>query len=356
MARLSLLGSLLVSIGLAATFPTLAIGDEAKVEIFDDWRLECSADAACILFTLSAAEDGAKPLYRLRLEQASAKSGELNLAFDVNGPRPDVSRAMQWRFDASAPMVLPSGDYQAFGHPGAFFLIAPALFAPMLTNILRGDELEISYLDALAEPYDARFSLRGVSAAFNRLGQLQTGGKPDAPAQQWRIVQPTNLAPVPEPPRSAAVAELGVPQAVSEMHHAKGGCEERGTDHMRRFESITGVLSQTSTIFAIPCTAGPTGVTYRVYIRDSGEIGGLEAATFALYDPRFGWVGAELLDDVSIDPITLTLTASSKKPSSHHCSYKASWVWLNYAFKLQSLSAPEHCAGDRPQGWREVYP
>lgn len=65
---------------------------------------------------------------------------------------------------------------------------------------------------------------------------------------------------------------------------------------------IIAAVSQVATLYAIACTAGGSHVTYRLYLRDSGEIGGVEALVFALHDPRFGWSGTDLLVNPAFEP------------------------------------------------------
>lgn len=120
---------------------------------------------------------------------------------------------------------------------------------------------------------------------------------------------------------------------------------------------IIAAVSQVATLYAIACTAGGSHVTYRLYLRDSGEIGGVEALVFALHDPRFGWSGTDLLVNPAFEPATGTLSAAYIGRSDRHCGYRATWVWQDYAFRLQRFEGPKTCAdAARPARWTALYP
>lgn len=323
----------------------------AQAQETGDWTLTC-AEAHCRLETSGRSDQTEAPAYRLFL---LAKKGDaaLSLGLSSDGPQPDAGRAMQWEVDGQLVHVLRPEAFAGFGSGNDLFVTDPAAGRAVMPALLRGQRLRISYLDALAEPHDAEFSLNGLTAGLAALAEKQGRASTTTPP----LASPSDLERRAPPSRVAAVRGLGTPPAVLYRHATTGDCESLESENMASRDLVVGVLSPTSTVYAIPCTAGATGVTYRLYLRDSGEIGGVETLYFALHDPRFGWIGSDLLSGVSFDAEKGTLSAAFTGRSDRHCGYRATWRWSDYAFRLQSFRGPTDCAqSGSPERWKSVYP
>ncbi|WP_029059063.1 DUF1176 domain-containing protein [Stappia stellulata] len=324
----------------------------ASAETFGDWRLDCPTRTGCTLSTVAV--DGADrqgEATGARLAFGAGEGTALSLAFEAARPRPDDRRAMQWSVDGRLTHVVRPDDLALFGGIDRFYLISPQASGTLFPALRAGAELRISYLDAIGEAHDLRFSLAGVTDGLRALAQaLELAGVPE------QIARPRDLAETTPPTRQQAVAALGIPYAVLDRHARTGACESTASPSIADQEVIIAAVSQVATLYAIACTAGGSHVTYRLYLRDSGEIGGVEALVFALHDPRFGWSGTDLLVNPDFDPETGTLSASYVGRSDRHCGYKAKWVWQDYAFRLTRFEGPETCAdATRPGRWSALY-
>lgn len=316
-----------------------AAAGEAVSGQFGDWKLDCDETSACTIFTLSNERAQSRPLYRLRIQRGAMPDESFALSFDVNGARPDHTRKQQWRIDTQDPRVLGESELGNFGHENAFFVTGENERTTLLPALKGGGRLRISYIDALGAPHDATFSLSGLTAALERTGELQ--GTPGE-----TVEAPEDEDPVAPPSRKDMIAALGIPQPVLDAHRFTSACEDPQSANMSGAAVVVAVLSQTSTLYAIPCTHGATETTYRLYVRDSGEIGGLEQLAFAIYDPRFGWLGTDILNGVEFDDEGGTLSARARGPSDKHCGYRAEWKWQDYAFRLLEFQAPRKCGGN----------
>ncbi|NRG17677.1 DUF1176 domain-containing protein [Rhizobiales bacterium] len=304
---------------------------------FRDWKLDCDGTNACTAFTLSGEKANGRPLYRLRIKRGPPPDETFALSFDVNGERPDHLRKQQWRIDEHGPRVLGEAGLGNFGHENAFFVTGEDQRTTLLPELNQGERLRISYIDALGAPHEASFSLFGLSAALEKMNDVQGARGED-------IEAPEDEDPVAPPSRAEMVETLGIPHPVLEAHRLTSSCEDPQSENMGQAAPVIAVLSQTSTLYAIPCTRGAGRTTYRLYLRDSGEIGGLETLYFALYDPRFGWLGTDILDGVKFDEEEGTLNAVAQRRSDRHCGYRAKWKWRDYAFRLVEFQAPRTCA------------
>jgi hypothetical protein len=324
----------------------------AGAQTFGDWHLDCPAQADCTLSTSALDNaDGPGGPDGPRLAFGAGEGGSLSLAFEAPRPRPDDRRAQQWAVDGRLTHVVRPEELALFGGVNRFHMIRSQAGDVLLPALKAGTELRISYLDPIGEAHDRRFSLAGLTEGLGALAErLELGGVPT------RIAAPRDLAETPPPTRQQAVAALGIPYAVLDLHARSGACESTASPSIASQDVIIAAISQVATLYAIACTAGGTHVTYRLYVRDSGEIGGVEALVFALHDPRFGWSGTDLLVNPDFDPETGTLSASYVGRSDRHCGYKAKWVWQDYAFRLARFEGPETCAdATRPGRWSALY-
>lgn len=329
----------------------LVTAPPSRAQETGDWTLTC-AEALCRLETPGRSEQTDAPAYRLFLLAEKSRAA-LSLGFRSDGPQPDAGRAMQWEVDGRLVHVLRPEAFAGFGSGNDLFVTDPAAGQAVMPALLRGQRLRISYIDALGEPHDAVFSLNGLAAGLAALAEKQDRTEKTPPP----LAAPSGLERRAPPSRAAAVRALGTPPAVLYRHATTGDCESPESENMASREVVVGVLSPTSTVYAIPCTAGATGLTYRLYLRDSGEIGGVETLYFALHDPRFGWIGSDLLSGVSFDADKATLNAAFTGRSDRHCGYRASWRWSDYAFRLQSFRGPSDCAqSGSPKRWTSFYP
>ncbi|MYZ48839.1 DUF1176 domain-containing protein [Propylenella binzhouense] len=136
--------------------------------------------------------------------------------------------------------------------------------------------------------------------------------------------------------------------------HAESGCEDPGSEHMKRIPGLVSTLSPTATLFAVPCTASGPNTTYRLYVRESGEVGGLEVLKFATWTPDHGWTGTDLLYNIEIEGPRLR--ARFKAAPKGDCGTYAEWTWADYAYRLDRFAAEPDCRGRAVADWPIVYP
>ncbi|WP_249696342.1 DUF1176 domain-containing protein [Stappia sp. WLB 29] len=319
----------------------------AQADTFGEWQLDCATREACRLATQGREELTGEPLFVLAL---SPSGDALALELAVGGPRPDDIRAMQWQVDGDLVHVLRPGEFALHGDTRRFFVTDAPAGRKLLDALRGGARLRISYLDAVAEAHDAVFSLDGLTVGLEAMaGQLKLPAAPKVAAPAFPEV--------PAPSRSEAVAALGIPYAVLERHARSSDCEATDSDVFRNVSIPIGALGQTAVLYAIPCTVSGETVTYRLYMRDTGEIGGIETLYFALHDPRFGWTGTDLLSNVRFDHAAGVLTAEYVGPGDRVCGYRASWSWQDHAFRMERFEGPDDCRNaSRPANWTRQHP
>ena len=142
-------------------------------------------------------------------------------------------------------------------------------------------------------------------------------------------------------------AFAGLPEAVINEHLMGAACEDLASDHMRDRPPIVGKVSEVATVYAIPCVAGATETLYRVYLHETGEIGGVHPVYFAIWTPDHAWIGTDLLKAVRFDPATGQLSGESAGTAgagrSSTCRVRGLWTWNRWAFgltRMESVGCP----------------
>jgi hypothetical protein len=155
-----------------------------------------------------------------------------------------------------------------------------------------------------------------------------------------------------QPPRSAeeTAADLHL---VLDRHRAESRCEDPATELMRNFAPVITQLSETAILYAIPCTAGAYNVAYRLYMREIGEIGGVETLYFATWSGEYGWGGTDLLFNINADGPRLS--AFYKGRGLGDCGIDAQWLWRDYAFRLLRFAAQDTCEGILAENWPVIF-
>ena len=164
-------------------------------------------------------------------------------------------------------------------------------------------------------------------AALLALAAPASGATPeDHPADS---PPPADAAPAPpstepEPPVSAALA--AVPPPVLDLHAAIAFCEDPAGGLAERHPPVTAELSAAALLVAIPCTGDAAEATFRLYVLETGEIGGIHPLLFALPAASVGWAGTDLLRDVAVGADGL-LTGTLRDPDQARCVSRGAWRW-----------------------------
>ncbi|HSG95594.1 MAG TPA: DUF1176 domain-containing protein [Afifellaceae bacterium] len=142
-------------------------------------------------------------------------------------------------------------------------------------------------------------------------------------------------------------------QIVLDRHLTESRCENPDTQLMRSFEPIVARLSETAILYAIPCTAGAYNIAYRLYMRETGEIGGVETLYFATWLGEYGWGGTDLLYNIDVDGPRLS--AFYKGRGLGDCGTDARWIWRDYAYRLVRFAAQDDCNGVTAENWPVLF-
>jgi hypothetical protein len=156
-----------------------------------------------------------------------------------------------------------------------------------------------------------------------------------------------------QPPQRTAEETAADLRLVLDRHRAESLCEDPDTDLMGSFDPVIAQLSKTAILYAIPCTAGAYNVAYRLYRRETGEIGGVKTLYFATWSGEYGWGGTDLLFNIEADGPRLS--AFYKGRGLGDCGTDGQWVWRDYAYRLERFAAQDTCNGVTAENWPVIF-
>lgn len=337
----------MVAVLLATAPPAAAQGNSAR---FGSAEVACAEDLTCVAAVRSLASDGTVRSV-LQIQRAQGSRSRWTVAVSTLADLADRERSVSMAVDGGVALTLrPRADFAPFVQPGTFYVVSTYALDRLMRDIQVGFELRFSYIDIAGAPHMDRFRLDGMRDALTEIDRRQNRIVGDR-----RAGPPTDLPPAPEVDRQALVALQGLPPRLVEWHMASA-CEAPDGPSLAETAPVIGPLSPTAMLYAIPCYRSEGRIGYRLYMVESGEIGGMHLITFATWSSRFGWMGTDTLETVAFDPETATLTAVTTGAAAD-CGTFGEWRWDEYAFKLVAFRANERCGGGlAPEAWTQVYP
>lgn len=315
---------------------------------FGPWIADCAADGTCRADARSAT--GSEILTVIRF---SGQDGYA-IGFATRGALNDVDRPINLRVDQKmiATVDKPRG-YGAFGDVDTFFLIDPKRAGAVLAALLKSKSARVEFIDIGGRPYDADFATESLAQALDYLEQ-KAGFKPKTRAA---VALPKTLLPAPPVDKAARLASSGLPPRLVQRHNVTSDCEDPFSPSLSTVKPVIGALSSTAMLYAVPCLRGQFQVSYRLYVVESGEIGGITPIYFAAYDPSLGWRGTDLLGNVAYDADSRRLKTLWKASGPGDCGWTGTWRWQSFAFALEEVRAQVACDGSRPDpaSWDKVF-
>ncbi len=147
-----------------------------------------------------------------------------------------------------------------------------------------------------------------------------------------------------------------LPDLLLETHYRTSECE--ALDTIKGKQPIVAVLSEVARLYALPCTdSSHDDTTYRVYLFETGEIGGIRPLLFSLYSPALGWVGTDILRGVELDADKAIISHTTRIRWGGACGSHGRWQWNDYTLKMLEFSYQKSCNGKRPvKNWVKAYP
>ena len=324
----------------ALATPALAQAVDGTVK---GWAVRCDAP------TCRASKPSASGLQALLVGRFETGDG-IALGITSPGAIIDRDRPLTLRIDGRRIAELqPKASFAPLERVETFWITDPALARTVAEALPTAKSMRFEYIDVTGAPHDADIDVAGFADMLawtdDKLGRKTV--KPVG-------VAPRGLEPAPSPSRGELVVRMGVPPRLLAKHVAASDCEAPNSPLLRAFKPVIGVLSSTAILYAIPCTASQGNVSFRLWVVESGEIGGITAQYFALFDPVYGWKGSDLLHNVAYDEKTTRLTATFRAGGG--CGGRGQWRWKNWAFAMEEYRMAADCVEGRDPGdWPRVW-
>lgn len=335
----ALLAALAVA-GLAA-LASPARAEPATTEI-KGWQVMCDAPVC------RASLPSVSGLQALMIGRFELGDG-LSVGLATPGAIADRDRPLAMRIDGRPVSdIEPKSGHAPFEKVENLWLVDGRTVDQILAARGTAKKLRFEYIDVAGAPHDADFDLAALADVLAwmdaRLGRSSA-----------KLVgtAPRGLLAAPEVSRGELVVRQGVPPRLLAKHMAASECEAPTSPLLRSFKPVIGVLSQTAILYAVPCTASAGNVSFRLWVVESGEIGGITPLYFATFDGALGWKGTDLLHNVAYDDKTQKLTSTFRAAG---CGARGVWHWKKWAFEMLETRVATECADGRdPAEWPLVW-
>lgn len=271
------------------------------------------------------------------------------LSISTLGVLIDRDRPVALSIDNGVDTTLrPVSDYAAFVSPTDYYVVSQTALDRLMLQLQRGHVLRFSFIDVAGAAHTDRFPLDGLAAALTDIDRRQ-----DRIPGDRRAGPPLDLPEAPDIDVAAHLMAAGVPPRLLDLHIASAACAAPDAADIADTAPLIGELSETATLYAIPCYRSGDGLASRLYLLERGEIGGMQALLFAGYSDRLGWFGVDTLTDVAYDAATRELAASGR--DDHGCAFRGRWTFTDTAFRLDKLEAGTSC-GAGASTMKPVFP
>ena len=325
----------------------------AEIAAFGDWRAECTDETICVLVNQATGPDGEDVVLALRRRPEADAPWQVSVT--PLHPAIDLIHPFAMNVDGGPKLTFnPGYDYLAYGSTDNLFLINSGLAERLLGLMSDGREATLFYEPDGGGSASASFALAGLADGLAWIDAAQA--RTDV---SRRVAPPIDLAPHESMAGlSSAIdggqGQRGLPNNVLAQHYGVHGCEDLDSPLMARTEPLTVRLSDTAILYGVPCTATGGRVASRLYLVETGEIGGIASLSFARYSTAWGWSGTDTLVDVSFGDGELTSVTAGRDVDG--CGHAARWRWRDIAFALIEYRYRETCTGsDDPKTWPVVF-
>ncbi|HUG62894.1 MAG TPA: DUF1176 domain-containing protein [Methylomirabilota bacterium] len=349
--RFGWIGKSAVILAAVLGFAETAPADAATSARFGSVDVACDDDLTCVAAIASRAADGSVTSV-LQVGRIPTSRSRWTIAFSTLAHLADRDRPVSVAVDGGVGITLrPGADFAPFVDAGTFYILSSYGLDRLMVDLQLGYEARISYIDIAGGAHTDRYPLDGFTAALAEIDRVQRRIGRDR-----RAGPPEDLPPAPEVDTDLLIALEGVPPRLLEWHLASSNCEAPDTSSLAGVDTVIAPLSDTAMLYAIPCFVRGGRPNHRLYMIESGEIGGMHTLLFATYSTRFGWTGADVLEDIAYDPGTRRLTAT-ESGGLDACAAAGVWTFDALAFRLDEMRAPESCTapGGDPADWPVVY-
>jgi uncharacterized protein DUF1176 len=337
---------------LSLGFATPAFAD---VEAFRDWRAECTDENICVLVNRATGPAGEDVVLALRRRPEADAPWQISVT--PLDPPVDLTHPFAMNVDGGPKLTFnPGYDFLTYGAPSNLFLVNAGLAERLLGGMAGGNKAGVFYEPDGGGKASASFALPGLADGLAWIDEAQA--RTDL---SRRVAPPVDL----EPHESMAglssaidggSGQRGLPNNVLAQHYGVHGCEDLDSPLMAKTEPFSARLSDSAVLYAVPCTASGGAVASRLYIVETGEIGGIEALSFARYSAAYGWTGSDTLINVSLDADTGELSSVSAGRDVDGCGHAARWRWRDIRLALIEYHYRETCGGsDDPARWPVVF-
>lgn len=316
--------------------------------LFQNWTVICGDDNYCTATT----PDQSKKAGVLKVRRHNDKKAHWEISVQTNAEDQSQFRPLALRIAGQRLQSLRANrDFRSFSKPNEFFLINKPALPLLFRRMIESRRMFFTFAAGNKQRINASYSLNGLSDALLWIDEKQKriGSRRSVEAPVERsIAKPA--APVGKPLLDAETLATNL--------HRKTLDPEACDLSPEKIYSIgvsVEALDEATTLVIIPCFTAAHNTLSRVFlVNEKNQKASLQLwATFSTFT---GWVGSDLLSNVSFDNQTKELAMLHKGRGIGDCGISGIWRWRDDGrFEMKEFRAKDDCDG-RDDGWPLIFP
>lgn len=319
------------------------------------WRMKCNDVQGCRIVTRGMGPNGEEAILALR--RLPGSDSRWHILTTPLAPLIDLTHPFAIGVDGGPKLTFnPGYDFRAYESADSLYLINEGLADRLLEALMAGRAATLYYEPAGGGSAVVLFKLDGLSAGLDWIDTQQRRTDGDR-----QVTAPTRLRPHASmndirAPVDGGDGRVGLPEGVLARHYGVQGCEDMNSSLLAATAPLIARLSDTALLFGLPCTRSGAVTRYRLYVVETGEIGGIESLSFARFSSAYGWTGTQALANIRFDEEAGELIAQSTAADLDGCGYYGRWKWQDIRFALVEYRYRDTCTGaSNPTAWPQAY-
>ncbi|MEP6356872.1 MAG: DUF1176 domain-containing protein [Hyphomicrobiales bacterium] len=311
---------------------------------FQSWSVVCGDDNFCTATT----PDQSNAAGALKVRRYNDEKANWEISVQTKADNPSQFGPLSLRIAGQRRNTLKANrDYASFSNANEFFLINTSALNLLFRRMIESRRVFVVFGAKNQQKINASYSLNGLSNALlwideeqNRVGSRRTVGPP--------IERST------EKPKSVQHDAETIATNLHRKTLDPSLCDV-SAEQTYRIGVTVEALDEATSLVMIPCFAAASNTSFRVFLVDKES----QTATlqlWATYSAFTGWVGTDILSNVSYDIVSKELTMLHKGRGHGDCGIRGKWGWKSDGrFEMIEFSAKDDCDGV-DNDWPIIFP
>ena len=337
----------IVQLSLLVSFLLLAPISYSKANesvTFQSWSAVCGDDNFCTATT--ADQNNAAGVLKVR--RYNDKKANWEISVQTKADNPSQFGPLSLRIAGQRLNILKANrDYASFSKANEFFFINTSALNLLFRRMIESRRMFVVFGAKNQQKINASYSLNGLFNALLWIDEKQNR------VGSRRTVEP----PIERSPKQNKPVQLDAETIATNLHRKTldpSLCDV-SAEQIYSIGVTVEQLDEATSLVIIPCFAAASNTSFRVFLVDIED----QTATlqlWATYSAFTGWVGTDILSNVSYDNQSNELTMVHKGRGFGDCGIRGKWGWKSDGrFEMIEFATKDDCDGV-DNDWPIIFP